>query len=404
MPAKYWQKIQIKDMPFVFFIIAIGLYTCLGSPTPDNPGWVEAVIGVLLFLSIGGALFLKEISQYIAQVQKRSTIYVVILLLYGLSIPILFSIINGHNIHAILRDFIGFIFLTLPFFFLPFFNERLERIEQLMVLYCILGIMFSLRVLFPHAIPLQNESTELLYLANSPVLLFSMSWLLLSTFNSLSKKISIRIFIQSMVKLAGASIMILAVLQDAQRAPIVALVLSIGTMLGYVFYKAPIRGIIICVILLAICLPFFDFFLETWNTLSKKNLEVGSNMRFQEIGAIWNVMIQSPIQLLFGAGWGASYASPAVGGLYVTYTHSLLSYMFLKTGLIGLFLTLIYLLHVFKKVFSLAFQDIALSLSLFWALIIPVFLYASHKSFDFGLLLVLIFVSYRLKEKQNKSL
>lgn len=404
MPVKYISNAPIKDIPFVFFILAVCLYAFLGSPTPDNPGLIEAIIGVLLFLAIGGILFLKQIVQYTGHKQIHSVLHVTILLLYGFSIPVILSLVNGYDIYAIMRDLIGFIFLTLPFFFLPFWNKRLEYANQLIALYCILGVAFALRVLFMHQIPWQNDNTELLYLANSPVLLFSMSWLLLSALDSLCEKITIKLLIQSVVKIAGAGIMILAILQDAQRAPIAALLLGLATMLGYIFYRSPVKALFICLALCTACLPFSDSLVEIWNILSKKTLEVGSNMRFQELGAIWNVMTQSPIQLLFGMGWGASYASPAVGGLYVTYTHSLLSYMFFKTGLIGLFLTLIYLLHVFKKILYLTFRDITLSLSLFWAFVIPVFLYASHKSFDFGLLLVLIFVSYRLRQKQNNSL
>ena len=92
---------------------------------------------------------------------------------------------------------------------------------------------------------------------------------------------------------------------------------------------------------------------------------------------------------------GGSYASPAVGNLYVTYSHSLLSYVLFKMGVVGLTITVIYLFFIFKAIFHVVRRDVVLGNALFWAAIIPIFLYASHKSFDFGLLLILIFVSYQ---------
>ena len=64
MPVRYISNAPIKDIHFVFFILAVCLYAFLGSPTPDNPGWVEAFIGVFLFFAIGGILFLKQIVEY----------------------------------------------------------------------------------------------------------------------------------------------------------------------------------------------------------------------------------------------------------------------------------------------------------------------------------------------------
>ena len=50
---------RIKSIPASFFFLAaaIVLYALFGSPTPDDPGAVEAAIGVLLILAViwGGA-------------------------------------------------------------------------------------------------------------------------------------------------------------------------------------------------------------------------------------------------------------------------------------------------------------------------------------------------------------
>ena len=116
-------------------------------------------------------------------------------------------------------------------------------------------------------------------------------------------------------------------------------------------------------------------------------------MRVQELQAVWEAISSSWFTVAFGQGWGSSFASPAVGGLQVTFTHSLLTYVLFKMGVIGLFLTLIYLFFVFEKLLRLYFIDPVKGNAMLWPLIIPILLYASHKSFDFGMLLTLILIS-----------
>jgi hypothetical protein len=64
--------------------------------------------------------------------------------------------------------------------------------------------------------------------------------------------------------------------------------------------------------------------------------------------------------------------------------------MFLKSGLIGLGLTLFYLFFILQKAIRLTFIDSVWGNALIWPFIIPVILYASYKSLDFGLIMTLI--------------
>ena len=64
----------------------------------------------------------------------------------------------------------------------------------------------------------------------------------------------------------------------------------------------------------------------------------------------------------------------------------------------GLFLSLVYLFFIFEKVARLYFSNPVKGNALIWPLLIPILLYASHKSFDFGLLLSLIVISAPQRE------
>ena len=113
-------------------------------------------------------------------------------------------------------------------------------------------------------------------------------------------------------------------------------------------------------------------------------------MRLEEAQAVWLSVADSPLTLLFGQGWGATLESPAVGGIRVNYTHSILSGMLLKTGLAGLFLTVAYLAAIAVRLGRLAGSRPLLAGALAGPLLINIFFYASYKSLDFGLILLLI--------------
>jgi hypothetical protein len=125
-------------------------------------------------------------------------------------------------------------------------------------------------------------------------------------------------------------------------------------------------------------------------------------MRFQELETVWGDVTRSAASALFGNGWGASIKSPAVGGLSVNYTHNLVSAALLKSGMIGAALLCLYLFLLGTSFFSLVRQRPVLALALFWPFVIDIFLYASYKSLDFGLILTLI-ACYGLKDNNNRK-
>ncbi|MCI5060815.1 MAG: hypothetical protein MRY79_07070 [Alphaproteobacteria bacterium] len=304
---------------------------------------------------------------------------------------------------------IGFIFLCLPLFLYDALKEKPNvgdpaSFAPAFFLTALLGVafVFALRVLWPD-LPIFSGTVELLYLANSPLVMMGGLYLCMLSALYLYQKLTLKSVLCALSCLLVALIFWMAMAQDVQRAPFVALGLSI-ILLGVIgMVRAPRRmvGPVLFGSLLTVLIVYAGF--DILEKIIHKTTHMGLNMRLQELMAIWEVLSVSWVGLLFGQGWGASFASPAVGNLYVTYSHSLLSYMFFKTGLIGLALTCLFLFEIGKQLFRLFCRNPVLANALFWALIIPVFFYASYKSLDFGLLLTLILLlvgsSRRNKDK-----
>jgi hypothetical protein len=113
----------------------------------------------------------------------------------------------------------------------------------------------------------------------------------------------------------------------------------------------------------------------------------GLNERSAEAAAVLEQVGASWIDLLFGKGWGALVRSPAVGDMWVSYTHSFATYMLLKTGLIGCLATLAYVASLVPALLRLARVDLPLAAALIPPLGLALFAHTSFKYLCFGLLM-----------------
>lgn len=391
------QFATLTDWRICAFGLALLLYALWGSPTPNNPDWVEAAIAVLLIISIGWEAIQHNFSFTLEKREEYWTLAAKIFFLYGVFVPLIMGAINGLSFQVIARDLIAFIFLCTPLFFYHFIKTK--KAEDIFLGLCILiGLLFAIRVLVPHFLLFKN-TTELLYLANSPLVLMCTIFLAGLAAYQAFQTITLRRVFKILALACLASLPLIAMFVDLQRASFAALLLS-SVSLGVIgFIKAPYKMIVPVIIGIVCFLIFQDYALNLLNNVNLKTSQVGLNMREQELMAVWNTASETTLSLLFGQGWGSYFASPAVGYLNVTFTHSLLSYLLLKTGLIGLCLCLVYLYFIFEKLVRLYCSNPVKGNALIWPFIIPIFLYASHKSFDYGLLLTLILVlSKRQKE------
>lgn len=381
----------LQDWRVCCFFLAIVIYALWGSPTPDRPGLIELSIGFLLLVSVAPSALRQLINLSHFLEQSRWQISVWLLWMAGLTVPLCIAALRGVDSVLMMRDVAGFVFLCLPLFFFWFFKEH-EKRQKILLMGCfVIGLIFSARTLFS-SLPIFLQTDELLYLANSPLVLFTTLFFYGYGGFRIYSGVTLKNLLIALLCFTGAALCVFAMYSDVLRASFLSIAVSTVVLFVIGFVKAPRRMIMPSLLLVVLLFLFQGFWLAILEDIILKTSRVGLNMRWQEWLAVWDALDDRWTALLLGAGWGSAFASPAVGGLHVTFTHSLLSYMLLKAGLVGLILCLIYLFFVFEKLARVYFSRPVVGNALLWPFAIPVLLYASHKSFDYGLLLVLVLV------------
>ncbi len=378
---------RVKLPAFALFLIfAVLIYALFGSPTPDHPGWVEAVVGALMILSIGSAGFLKALSFKRPKGFYLNGLY--LFFIAGLIVPSFAAIYAGNDPSLIIRDILAFMFLGLPLFLSARLKSYPDAAHIFSYVLIFTGLSFCFRTLLP-VFNIWIPQGELLYLSNSPLAIFAavflsgLVWscmLYPSTINTLKGVIA-----------TGLVVLVLsAMVLDVQRATIGAVILSFVAFMLASFVETPLRVVIPFALVVVVAILFHPAFETVINAMAHKTATVGLNARIAEAQAVYDQIQQSPVSVLIGQGWGATFSSPAVAGLEVNYTHSLLTTMLLKGGFLLFGLCVFVVMAALYQIFLIFQQDRVRSLCLLWALIIPAFLYASHKSLDFGLVLLMV--------------
>jgi len=405
-------RIQITELRSLALLTACTLYAGFSSPTPDNPGPIEIGIALLLLCAIppGNAARFLQIHRPDTLPWLAGRALFFITLISGTTS----ALFHGNSAANILRDLIPFALMFLPLLLWPQDKDQNTPFPKLLIL-CILiiGIGFSLRALIGLSLTdilstmqkgliATSENGELLYLANMPTVLFSAIFLCALAGYRLYHSMRLGSLLKSFALLLMAGVPILALSTSLQRASIGALLLALSTLLVIGIFRSPRRAgriIIPGIALTLLLLPALTLFAEL---MAQKTVNVGMNMRFKEWQAVMETVTKNPATLLFGIGWGASFASPAVGGIEVNFTHSLLSSMLLKTGLLGLTLTALYLGALARMGLGLFRQSPIIAIAIAAPILIDVLLYASFKSFDFALVLCLIPACYEAARKPER--
>ncbi len=370
----------------VFLFAAIFVYALAGTPTPDNPGVIEGIIGALLILSVlcGGITRITDVGLgsgiYIKSIQ--------LFFLCGLIVPTVTAVYFGNDHALILRDIAAFCFLGLPLFLAGTFAGRPQETNILIGLCIFAGIGFCVRTLMP-VFNVWAPEGELLYLSNSPLAMFAGISLACTGWSQLLA-LRIRNLFFAALCFVGAGVIIAAMLLDVQRATIGAIILSLIGVALVDLVRFPKKAAVPFAVIVLLLLAAYPLIGGGVEAMVRKTGEVGLNMRLQEAGAVYDAMKTSPVSFFAGQGWGAVFSSPAVGGLEVNYTHSLLTTMAMKGGVAMFALCLLVMAGAVYEIFLIFQRDKNGGFALFWPLLIPAFLYASHKSLDFGLILLLI--------------
>jgi hypothetical protein len=129
--------------------------------------------------------------------------------------------------------------------------------------------------------------------------------------------------------------------------------------------------------------------------LLAKQKSVGMNNKAVEFSAVFDTVMATPLTLLFGVGWGGVFTNPIYANPESTrFTHSLISFWLLKTGLIGFTVMASFVILLFRRV-SLrgvwaSSRRLAISLAASAVIIIGLLFEPTYKMLSFGLIVGLL--------------
>lgn len=400
-------SLQLGLLRFGAFGLVIVLYALFGTPTPDQIGVIEGVIGALLLFALIhpelNALWKTPLPDAVNWVYAGR-----MALLFGMILPVLVGIMQGNQQGAALRDIVWLCFMVMPVFLIGIFPAR--QYKRFVALCVFAGVTLALREILrvlgaESAILGGAEATA--YLGNSPLVLFSA--IMLAGYGLAILIEHPRRFIFAFFLLTLSLIPIGAMVVGMQRASLGLFVFSLF-ILGFSGVRMrPFRALACLMVFGTIVAVFWQDISALGSVLMEKTAQVGFNRRAEEWLAVWNHISANPINVLLGTGWGGVYKSPAVGGMSVHFTHGALSFVLLKTGIAGLFVFGFYFYTLSRKIWNIlmqasALRSLALGLALFCPFMIDVTLYASFKSFDYGVLLVLMAFAPRLIEGKEQQI
>ncbi len=372
----------------LFFFLALLIYGFFGSPTPDSPGVAEGLIGICLAAAIG----ITGLSTFFhfKSPQTKFLLSLQFLFLSGMIGPIFSALYFGNDLGLILRDMAAFLFLGLPLFFSHRLSRHPAMVKTLLAILILCGFVFSVRTLIP-VFNIWIPDGELLYLSNSPLVIFACVFLIGRVW-SMFEELRPDLISKTILYLGLVGIMLLAMLLDMQRATVGAVFLSLLVFIVFDLWVKPKKAMLPLFLMCSLVFILWPWMLGAVEGMALKTAQVGMNARISEATAVYATIQSDVVSLLFGRGWGAVFSSPAVAGLDVNFTHSWLTTIFLKGGVALTLPALFLVFAALYEIFLIFQRDRVLSMALAWAFLIPVFLYASHKSIDFGLILLMISV------------
>lgn len=390
--AAFVHRVNIMDIRRAALCLAVAVYGLAGSPTPDHIGWAEYAAGALLILAAGlrpAHVFLSTGPAPLWETAGR------ILLFYGLSLAVLSGFVHGYDPAMILRDVVALLFLLLPLFTVDLFERNPAFFKVFLAVLIALAMCFAVRGLIENTAPASAIAphagqTEPHYFANSPVILFAAIYLCAQGITQLIRRPGAADRLMALLLIALGILLLPPLVITMQRASLGYFSLAMAVMVLAGIVRAPLRMLPLLVIAGVLAVFFWDMLMLVFDRLYLKTLTVGLNSRAEELHAVWAALSSSVYPLIAGLGWGAGFASPAVGDVYVNFTHSLWSAMLLKTGMAGLLITMLYIGGFLKILSRMAAAGPPLALALAGPLLIPVLLYASYKSLDFGLILLVL--------------
>ena len=419
----------------LFIAISLFLY-CFSTSCPHNIGIVEIGIAMSLSISVISTLF-KNIVRFNSSHIKKHDIKVILSVIILLLFPIISAISFGNrNISPwdISRDILPFMFFIIPIFYIGMdFKEAKNMVKIIPLFITIVGIVYSLRfIVYIHdnfgpilsfligqnTMYVSGEigrssmlSNDYLCLPFDPSVFFSAFYLLLKGFHNLFKG-------KGLIRINGISLLILSILPISSLAIISSRVafglLALLFIVSILKFYSKRSIVILCVFIgfgLTILWPFVSL---VFDLLMAKQMAVGFNNKLVEIEKVYDTLAhEGAICVITGLGWGGEFYDPAVGKV-ASFTHSLISYFFLKSGIIGLFLLTVYMWWLIKMIFNIPKNYLNIygsaEYSVYGIIIISLFFQPVYKTPTYGILLLYALSAYNAYKysfsriHQNKTL
>jgi hypothetical protein len=373
--------------------IALGFYGLFGVPAPGRFSWREMAVGGGLVLAIGviRPILVASGAMLIEPRARTHDVVGTAAFNYLLWVPLLRAGIHGSDVQDIVRDVVPLMFLFLPVLLMP--TDKAGR-RVLVLGIAAVGVVFALRwwgtglafgqvgrVVMP-----EGDG----YLLNSPAVLFAAVWLPLLALDRLERRPGLLSLALASL-LCGAAIVAGAALAGAvHRAALVMAALALGCLAATQARHKPLLPTMMLAVLAVSAALAGGQVVGAIEQVATKTQTYGLNERSAEAVAVLEQVGASWSDLLLGQGWGAMVRSPAVGGMWVSYTHSFATYMLVKTGLVGCLVTLAYLASLVPGPLRLMQSDLPLAVALMPPLGLGLFAHTSFKYMCFGLLLSIL--------------
>lgn len=385
---------------------ALLLYGGLSVPAPPALRGVELSIGLLILLSIGWKWPLAVASGHALRMPYGLGWMPVAVAAFAwlLWVPLLRGAALGWEAADILRDVVPLLFLFLPVFLVPVLRGAGQTaVRALAGGLAMAGLLLAVRWWRQAdwgfgAIGQRAMADGGVYLLNAPSVLFAAVVLPVMALSLIGVGGQFRHWFAAVPCAVGGALCLAALAGAVHRTALGLALLSLALVALWWARRRPWLALPLLVGLGLVVAVGGDALVGAWQQAAEKTRLTGVNARWEEAMAVIDHAVATPWTLLFGDGWGARIANPAVGGWRVSYTHTLASYSLLKTGLFGMVALAAYLGALAKPWCRLLAADPPLALAVVPPLLMALCLHTSFKYFDTGIILSLMLLAVECRK------
>ncbi|HCM83829.1 MAG TPA: hypothetical protein PKW15_06730 [Alphaproteobacteria bacterium] len=373
---------QASNLPVLALCAAVLLHGLFSSPAPKIMGPAEILIALGLITAIAPrALHLLHAPSVLENKALCAWLWLLL-------VPLMIGLLSGHETRDTSRDLVSFCFLGLPVLVMQLPRSDVKKFALAIAIagaamaarYWLLTDGFS-------ALGNLRRGDALLYLSLDPMMLFAAIYFPITLVETTGK--GPRAWLRRGIYFIAAFLCWGALGGMMMRGALSLGILSLS-LYAIMHIRRPMvpffMGIAALMVVIAFSGPLLRFITDLW----EKTQAVGLNSRDAEFVAIWKIQAADPFAFLFGQGWGAIYASPAVGGYWVNYSHSALGFYFLKTGVLGLMILAFYLLQIIWPLRRVVSEYKNILFAALPPLILSFTIYTSYKFLGCGILLLLL--------------